>query len=131
MVAVKSKLKIIAYRPEVQLTDMTSVYETCQKSQMGYVLTCHSLRMYFLFSLFFKGNFQNHRLIFRKCHFSKFCKTSNSLKFKMFCCFSATVMIQITCAYKNQFTFPLIINFFQKMQFYNFCPKILHWHPQY
>ena len=39
MVAVKSKLKIIAYRREVQQTDMTSVYETCQKSQIGYVLT--------------------------------------------------------------------------------------------
>ena len=35
MVAVKSKLKILAYRPEVQQTDMTSVDETFQKSQMG------------------------------------------------------------------------------------------------
>ena len=41
MVAVKSKLKNIAYRPEVQQTDMTSVYETCQQSQMGYALTYH------------------------------------------------------------------------------------------
>ena len=78
MVAVKSKL---TYRPAVQQTDMTSVYKTCQKSQLVYVLTYRSLRKHFcLFSLLFKGNFQNHRLIFRKCHFSKFCKkTSNSL----------------------------------------------------
>ena len=39
MVAVKSKLKIITYRPEEQQTDLTSVYDTCQKSQIGYVLT--------------------------------------------------------------------------------------------
>ena len=37
---------------------------------MGYVRTCHSLRMHFcLFSLLFKGNFQNYWLIFRKCNF--------------------------------------------------------------
>ena len=59
MVTVKSKLKILAFRPEVQQTDMNSVYETFQNSQMGYVLTCHSLRMHFcLFSLLFKGNFK-------------------------------------------------------------------------
>ena len=40
MVVVKSKLKIPACNPEVQQTGMTSVYEICQKSQVGYVLTC-------------------------------------------------------------------------------------------
>ena len=35
MVVVKSKLKKLAYKPEVQQTDMTSVYETCQNSQIG------------------------------------------------------------------------------------------------
>ena len=56
MVNVKSKLKILAFRPEDQKTDMTSVYETFQKSKIGYVLTCHSLRMHFcLFSLMLKG----------------------------------------------------------------------------
>ena len=76
MIVVKSKLIIPACKPEVQQTDMTPVYES-QKSQMGYVLTCHSLKMHFLlFSLLFKGNFQNHRLIFRKCDFQNFCKNS-------------------------------------------------------
>ena len=52
MVVVKSKLKILAYRPEVQQTGMTSVYETRQNNQVGHVLTCHSLRMHFrLYSL--------------------------------------------------------------------------------
>ena len=50
-VTVKSKLKILAFRPAVQQTDMT-VYETFQNSQMGYVLTCHSLRMHFCFVFF-------------------------------------------------------------------------------
>ena len=74
MVTIKSKLKIYALRPEVPQTDMTSVHETFQNSQMGYVLTCLSLKMHFsLFSLLFKGNFQNHQLIFRKCKISNFC----------------------------------------------------------
>ena len=47
MVTVKSKLKFLAFRPEVQQTDMTSVYETFQNSKMLYVLTCHSPRMHF------------------------------------------------------------------------------------
>ena len=81
MIVVKSKLKIPACKPEVQQTDMASVYEICQKNQVGYVLTCHSLRMHFcLFSLLFKGNFQSHRLMFRKCEFSKFCKNFKSPK---------------------------------------------------
>ena len=43
MVVVKSKLKIHAWKPEGQQTDMTSVYEICQKTKesRGYVLTCH------------------------------------------------------------------------------------------
>ena len=70
MVAVKSKLKILVFRPKEQQTDMTSVYEMCQKSQVGYVLTFHSLKMHFcLFSLLFKGHLQSHWLIFRKCIF--------------------------------------------------------------
>ena len=48
MVTVKSKVKILAFRLEVQQTDMTSVYEICQKSRVGYVLTFHSLRMHFV-----------------------------------------------------------------------------------
>ena len=47
MIALKSKLKIPACKPVVQQTDMTSVYEICEKSQVGFVLTCHSLRMHF------------------------------------------------------------------------------------
>ena len=34
-VAVKSKLKVLAYRPEVQQTDLTYVYETCQNSRVS------------------------------------------------------------------------------------------------
>ena len=77
MITVKSKLKILAYRPEVQQTDMTSVYETFFKTvKWGMCLLAIALECIFvLFSLLFKGNFQNHRLIFRKCHFSKFCKS--------------------------------------------------------
>ena len=48
MLAVKSKLNSLAFTPGVQQTDMTIVYETFQNSQMGYVLTCHSLRLHFL-----------------------------------------------------------------------------------
>ena len=77
MIVVKSKLKISACKPEVKQTDMMSVYELCQKSHVGYAVTCHSLRMHFcLFSLLFKGHFQSHRLLFRKSEFSKFCKNS-------------------------------------------------------
>ena len=55
MPVVKSKLKIPACKPEVQQTDMTSFYETCQKSQVGYVLACHRPNTHFcLFSLLFK-----------------------------------------------------------------------------
>ena len=55
MVVVNSKLKLLAYRPEVQQTSMTSVYETRQNSRVGHVLTCHSLRIHFcLDSLLFK-----------------------------------------------------------------------------
>ena len=125
MVTVTSKLKILAFWPEVQQTDMTSVYETFQNSQMGYVLTCHNLRMHFcLFSLLFKGNFQNHRLIFRKCKFSKFCKTSKFPKIQnvllLFCyCHDADHMYNenpLKIFIDNQF-FP------KKIQFYTFCPK--------
>ena len=120
MVTVKSKLKILAFRPEVQQTDMTSVYETLQNSQMGYVLTCHSLRMHFcLFSLLFKGNFQNHRLIFRKCKFSKFCKNSKFPKIQnvllLFCyCHDADYMYNenaLKIFIDNQFSPNAILHF--------------------
>ena len=39
--------KIPACKLEEQQTDMTSVYEIGQKSHVGHVLTCHSLRMHF------------------------------------------------------------------------------------
>ena len=133
MIVVKSKLKIPAYKPEVQLTDMTSVYEICQKSQVGYVLTCHSLRMHFwLFSLLFKGNFQSHRLVFRKCKFSKFCKNSKFsqiqnvlLLFRY--CHDADHMyneISLKMFIDNQF-FP------KKCNFTLFHSIILHYHPHY
>ena len=52
VVVVESKLKIHVCKPEVQQTDKTYVYETCQKCLVGYVLACHSLRIQFcLFSL--------------------------------------------------------------------------------
>ena len=111
MVVVKSKLKNIAYRPEEQQTDMTPVYESCQKSKMGYVLTCHSLGMHFcLFSLLFKGIFQTAGYFFENSIFQNFVKTSISLKFKMAYCFSATVMIQIT--------FAMIIEYFRYNHFF-------------
>ena len=131
--ALKSKLKILAFRPEVQQTDMTSVYETFQNSQMGYVLTCHSPRMHFcLFSSMFKRNFQNHRLIFRKCKFSKFCKNSKFPKIQnvllLFCyCHDADHMY-------NENSLKIFIDnqlFPKKMQFYTFCQKKLHYHPHY
>ena len=53
MVVLKSKLKILAYRPEVQQMGMTSVFETRQSSHVGHVLTCHSLRMCVGFFCFF------------------------------------------------------------------------------
>ena len=57
-------------------TDLTTVYETRKNSQVRHGLTYHSLRMHFcLYSLLCKRNFQNHLLIFRKCKFSKFCKS--------------------------------------------------------
>ena len=124
MIVVKSKLKISACKPEVQQTDMMSVYELCQKSHVGYALTCHSLRMHFCsFSLLFKGHFQSHRLLFRKCEFSKFCKTPNYQKFKMFYCFSVTTMMQITCTLKifigNQFSSKIAILHFLPQKFCN------------
>ena len=123
MVTVKSKLKILAFRPEVQQTDMTSVYETFQNSQMGYVLTCHSLRMHFcLFSMLFKGHFQNHRLIFRKCKFSKFCKTSKFPKIQnvllLFCyCHDADYMYN-----ENSLKFFIDNQFFPKNAILHFSP---------
>ena len=124
MVTVKSNLKILAFRPEVQQMDMTSIYETFQNSQMGYVLTCHSLRMHFcLFSFLFKGNFQNHRLIFRKCKFSKFCKSSKFPKIQnvllLFCyCHDADHMYN-----ENSLKIFIDYQFLPKMHFYTFCPK--------
>ena len=104
---------------------MTSVNKTCYKNQMGHVLTCHSLRMHFwLFSLVFKGNIQNHRLIFKKCHFSNFCKnikfpkTQNVLL--LFCyCHGADHLYN-----ENSLNNFCANDFFPKiMQFYAFCPK--------
>ena len=46
-VLVKSKLKILAYKPKVQQTDLSFVYETCQTSHAENVLICHNLRMPF------------------------------------------------------------------------------------
>ena len=126
MLAVKSKLKIIAYRPEVQQTDMTSVYETCQKSQMRYVLSCHRLRIHScLFSLLFIGNFQIHRLIFQKWHFSKFCK--NFIFFKtqnvllLFCYSDCHDSDHIS----NEKSLNIFIDnqFFPKNAILHFCPK--------
>ena len=121
MVTVKSKLEILAFRPEVQ---QTSVYEIFQNSQIWYVLTCHSLRMHFyLFYLMFKGISQNHRLIFQKCKFSKFCKNSKFPKIQnvllLFCyCHDADHMY-------NENSLKILIDnqFSQKMHFYTFCPK--------
>ena len=39
----KSKLKILAYKPEVQQMDLTFVYEACQTSHVEHVLICHNL----------------------------------------------------------------------------------------
>ena len=53
LIVVKSKLKKNpAFKPEVQQTNLLSVHETCQNSQVGHVLTYNSLRMHFcLYSL--------------------------------------------------------------------------------
>ena len=121
MVTVKSKLNIFAFRLEVQQMDMTSVYETFQNSQMGYVLTCYSLRMHFcLFSLLLKGNFQNHRLIFRKC---KFCKNSKFPKIQnvslLFCyCHDADHMFN-----ENSLKIFIDNNFFPKNAILHFLPQ--------
>ena len=121
MITVKSKLKILAFRPEVQQTDMTSVYETFQNRQMGYVLTC--LRMHFcLFSLMSKGNFQNHRLIFQKCKFSKFCKNSKFPKIQnvllLFCyCHGANHMYN-----ENSLKIFIDNQFFPKNAILHFLP---------
>ena len=137
MVVVKSKLKIPACKPEVhvQQTDMTSVYEICHKSQMECVLTCHILRMHFcLFSFVFKGNFQNHLFIFRKCQFSKFCKKNSkfpkiqigSLRFCL--CHDADHMCN-----ENSLKVFIVNHFFTKIANLNFCPKrfALICHPHY
>ena len=85
MIVVKSKLKIPTCKPEVQQTDMTSVYEICQKSQVKYVLTCHSLRMHFVcFLCCLKEISQATGYFSENANFQNFVKTPNSLKFKMF-----------------------------------------------
>ena len=45
------KIKIKKYHMQTgsTATDMTSIYESCKKSQVGYVLTCHSPRMLFCY----------------------------------------------------------------------------------
>ena len=43
----KSKIKILAPKPEVQQTDLTFVHEPCQTSYVGHVLICLNLRMHF------------------------------------------------------------------------------------
>ena len=64
MRVVKSKLKSIAYKPEVQKTDLTYVYETHKNSHAKHVLICHILRMHWSsYPLLFKDHFQNHWLI--------------------------------------------------------------------
>ena len=128
MIVVKSKLKISACKPEVQQTDMTSVYEICQKSHVGYALTCHSLRVHFcLFSLLFKGHFQSHMLIFRKCKVSKLCKNSKlpkiqnvSLPFRY--CHDADHMYN-----KNSLNIFIGNQFSPNCNFTRFAPKILHY----
>ena len=70
MVIVKSKLNILAYKPELQKTDLSYFYEHDKNSHAGCVLICHNIRIHgSLLTLLFKGNFQNNLLIFQKCHF--------------------------------------------------------------
>ena len=49
VVVVKSKLKTLAYKPEVQKTDLIIVNETRQNSHIVHVLICHNIRMRFGF----------------------------------------------------------------------------------
>ena len=104
--------------------DMISVYESFQNSQMGYVLTCHNLRMHFcLFSLLLKENFQNHRLIFRKCKFSNFFKISKFPKIQnvllLFCyCHDTDHMYN-----ENSLKFLIDNQFSQKNAILHFLPQ--------
>ena len=79
-------IKILAYKPGVQQTDLAFVYDTCQTSHVEPMLICHNRRMHFRRILrFLKEIFRNHRVIFRKCQFSNdFVKTKDSRNFKMF-----------------------------------------------
>ena len=98
---VKSKLNILAYKPEVQKTDFTYVYQTpfSLKTVMRHthMLICHKIRMHvFMKSLLFKDHFQNHWLFSENAIFVNLVKATNSLKFKLSHCFSDADIIHIT-----------------------------------
>ena len=105
---------------------MTSVYEICQKSYVGYALTCHSLRMHFcLFSLLFKGLFSKSLVNFPKMRISNFFKNSNLPKIQNVLllfryCHDADHMYNENSLKRS---FSLVINFSPKLQFYTFCPQ--------
>ena len=73
----KSKLKILAYKPEVQQ------FETCQTSHVGHVPICQNFRLHFRCNLrFLKAIFKTTNKLFENAKFRNFVKNRNFSKFQ-------------------------------------------------
>ena len=112
--------------------DLTSVYETCQNSHMGFPLICYNLSMHFLCIICsLKENFQNHKSSFRNDNFRNFVKTTQFIKFKRFMLFfSDTEIMQITCTKNLIEKFHWLSIFSKHCNLKLFDPKILYDHQQ-
>ena len=85
MMAHKNRNQNFGIQTEVQQT----VYEAHQNSHVGHVPICLYIRMHICLStLLFKRKFSKLPVNISKMPFSKLIKTTSSLKFKRFCCFS-------------------------------------------
>ena len=85
-------MKILAYKPEVQHTDLTFVNETCQTSHVGHALICDNLRKRFLcIRRFLTEIYKTTDYFSEIANFQNFVKLKISRNLKMFCCFFLTL----------------------------------------